>query len=191
MDRRVRVIQRRNVFDGFFRIEEVQLEHERYDGSTTGPITRLIFHRGDAVAVLLHDPAKRSVLLCEQFRTPTVDNGPGWLVELPAGVIEHGEDPETCARREMPEETGYEVTTLQRIATIYPSPGGSSERIHIFYAPISFRDDAKQTGGLASEGEDIKLMTLPDEQAIAQARDGRILDAKTMIALQWLALRGA
>jgi nudix-type nucleoside diphosphatase (YffH/AdpP family) len=186
MDRRVQILDRQEIFHHFFRIDEVRLQYERFDGSMSDPVSRLIFDRGDSVAVLPHDPVKRSVLLCEQFRAPTYERGPGWLLEIPAGIVEPGERAEDCARRETEEEIGYSVGTLQWIATVYLSPGGSSERVHIFHAEVSMRDDTRTTGGVVSEGEDIRIISLPVDEAIAQARGGQILDAKTLIALQWL-----
>jgi ADP-ribose pyrophosphatase len=176
MARRIEILQRKKVFHRFvFRIDEVELQHERFDGSMGPPITRLVLERGDSVAVLPHDPVNRVVLLCEQFRLPTVAHGPGWLLEIPAGIVETGEDVEACARREM-------------IATVYLSPGGSSERVHIFRGGIALRADAPDTAGVESEGEDIRIIRMPVDEAIAKVRAGELLDAKTVVALQWLEL---
>jgi nudix-type nucleoside diphosphatase (YffH/AdpP family) len=189
MDRRVEILHRTKVFHRFvFRIDEVELRHERFDGTMGPPITRLVLERGDSVAVLPHDPVNRVVLLCEQFRLPTVAHGSGWLLEIPAGILETGEDADTCARREMLEETGYSVTALTPIATVYLSPGGSSERIHIFHGEIALRADAADTGGIEGEGEDIRIVRLPVDEAIAKVRAGEMLDAKTVVAFQWLEL---
>jgi ADP-ribose diphosphatase len=186
---RIEILQRKKVFHRFvFRIDEVRLQHELFDGSMGPPITRLVLERGDSVAVLPHDPVHRVVLLCEQFRLPTVAHGPGWLLEIPAGILETGEDVEACARREMIEETGYSVDALDPIATVYLSPGGSSERIHIFRGGIALRADAADTAGIESEGEDIRIIRMPVDEAIAKVRAGELLDAKTVIALQWLEL---
>lgn len=187
MARRVEMLHRKEVFNRFiFRIDEVELQHERFDGTMSPPLTRLVLERGDSVAILPHDPVSRVVLLCEQFRLPTVAHGPGWLLEIPAGILETGEDADACARREMVEETGYSVSALDRIATVYLSPGGSSERIHIFHGTIALRTDAADTAGVESEGEDIRIIRMPVDEAIAKVRAGAILDAKTVIALQWL-----
>jgi nudix-type nucleoside diphosphatase (YffH/AdpP family) len=187
----VRIIERREVFKRFFRIEEVTLQHELYNGSMSKEITRLILDRGDSVAMLLCDRETQLVLLCEQFRAPTYDKGPGWLIELPAGTLEKGEDEEECARRESIEETGYSVKSLRKIACVYLSPGGSSERIHIFYGEVSMADRTGAGGGVIDEGEDIRLISMPIADAIAQAKSGQIQDAKTLIGLQWLELSGA
>jgi ADP-ribose pyrophosphatase len=187
MNRIVNVIQRQEVFHRFvFRIDELKLQHERYDGSMSAEISRLILNRGDSVAMLLHDSESRQLLFCEQFRAPTLDKGPGWLLEVPAGMLEAGEDPEECARREAIEETGFSPRTLRKIACVYLSPGGSSERIHLFYAEVSLSDKIGAGGGLVEEGEDIRLIRMPTAEAIARAAKGEIEDAKTLIAIQWL-----
>lgn len=189
MNRRIEVSQRKTVFQQFiFRIDELQLRHELHDGSMGAQITRLVLERGDSVAVLPHDPAAGVVLLCEQFRAPTVARGPGWLTEIPAGMLEEGESSEACARRETMEETGHEIGALTWIATVYPIPGGSSERIHVFCGRIALRPDAPETAGVASEDEDIRVLPVPVEEALRRMRAGEIQDAKTMIALQWLEL---
>lgn len=188
--KRINIIQRENVFQRFiFRIEEVKVEYERYDGSMSGEVTRLIFERGDSIAVLLHDAEKDHVLLCEQFRAPTMTKDSGWLVELPAGVVEASEEPMDCARRETIEETGYAPRILRPIARFYLSPGGSSERIHLFYAEVSLSDQLGAGGGVVEEGEDIRIIQVPVSQAFAQAAAGEIIDAKTLIAIQWLELQ--
>ncbi len=186
MDRLVHILERHEIFRKFFRIDEVTLQHRRFDGSMSAPITRLVLNRGDSVAILPHDPARKLVMLCEQFRLPTYDKGPGWLLEIPAGMLKDGEEPETCARRETLEEIGYAVRALDRIACVYLSPGGSSERIHIFHAAVSINDRESAGGGLPEEGEDIRLVTLSTAEAFALARAGQIADAKTLIALRWL-----
>lgn len=189
MTRRVEITQRNVIFHRFiFRIEELRLRHELFDGSMSAPITRLVLERGDSVAVLPHDPDMGAVLLCEQFRAPTVTRGPGWLVEIPAGILEDNERPEGCARRETLEEIGHAAEALTPIATIYPSPGGSSERIHIFHGRVALRPDAPETAGLTDQDEHIRVLRLPVEVALARLRAGEIQDAKTVIALQWLDL---
>lgn len=189
MERRIEISQRKTVFQRFiFRIDELKLRHELYNGSMGAQITRLVLERGDSVCVLPHDPVAGVVLLCEQFRAPTVAQGPGWLAEIPAGVLEEGESSETCARRETLEETGHEIEELTWIATVYPSPGGSSERIHVFYGQIALRPDAPDKAGVANEGEDIRILRLAVDDALAKVRAGELQDAKTVIALQWLEL---
>jgi nudix-type nucleoside diphosphatase (YffH/AdpP family) len=188
---RVDILARNEVFRrSIFRIEEIRLRHELFDGSMGKEITRLVLHRGDSVALLLHDPEKEIVLLCEQFRAPTIGHGDGWLMELPAGMVEEAEDAEECAKREALEETGYAVRNLRKVASVYLSPGGSSERVHIFYGQISVAERSGPGGGVVSEGEDIRLLAVPVGDTLFRVREGRIGDAKTLIALQWLEATG-
>lgn len=189
MKRHIELLHSRVIFEHFiFRIEEAEFRHGCFDGSIGAPITRVVLKRGDSVAVLPHDPNAGVVLLCEQFRAPTAERGPGWLVEIPAGMVEKGETVEASARRETREETGHEVDALTTISTVFPSPGLSSERIHIFYGRIALRLNLPVTAGVVNEGEDIRVLRLPVDEALARLRAGAIQDAKTMIALQWLEL---
>jgi ADP-ribose pyrophosphatase len=189
MEKTVKIVHRTPVFKrAIFQIDELVLEHQRFDGSMSGEVTRLILNRGDSVAVLLLDRADSTVLLCEQFRAPTLDEGSGWLLELPAGMIDREEDREACARREILEELGYSIGALRRIASVFLSPGGSSERIHVFFAEVSGTRAIAQGGGLREEGEDIRLVRVPLAEAMEKARRCEIDDAKTLIALQWLEL---
>ncbi len=191
MNRRVEVTEERDVFRrAFFSLKEATLRYERFDGQMSEPVTRLYFDRGDSVAALLHDPAADTLTLVEQFRYPAYVTGHGWLLELPAGVVERdsGESEEETMRREIMEETGYVVASLEPITTCYPSPGGSSERIFLYYAQIS-EDVRHGPGGGVDAGEDTRVVTLPVEEALRRLDDGEIVDAKTIIALQWLAGR--
>jgi ADP-ribose pyrophosphatase len=184
--RKVIIFGKKRVFDGFFKIDEAELSYERSDGSMTPRLKRLCLERGDSVAAILFHRESEQVLLVKQFRFPTYEKGPGWIVETVAGVVEDGETPEEAIRREVAEETGYEVARLQPIATFYVSPGGSSERILLYYAEVSEEGRTGAGGGAASENEDIETVAyslIELEQAMAA---GEIVDAKTIIGIQWL-----
>lgn len=191
MKKRIQLISTKEVFRrSLFRVEEARFRFERYDGSMSDEVLRLDLDRGDSVAALVHDSGDDTVVLTEQFRYPTYQKGPGWVIELPAGVLQAGEDPEQAIRREIVEEVGYAVPRLEPIAKFYASPGGTSERILLFYARVTRSDRVTSGGGLESEGEDIRTVKLPMSDAMRALGDGTIVDAKTIIALQWLALRG-
>lgn len=190
MPKRVEILKKEQVFKkAIFRIEEARLQHERFDGSMSSPIVRLNLDRGDAVAAVIHDPAHDTLVMIEQFRYPTVAKGPGWLLELPAGVVEDEEDPANTMRRELIEEIGYQVTDLQHISTFYTSPGGSSERVFLYYAAVSGSAKVAEGGGLDEEDEDIRSVILSVDEALQKMKTGEIADAKSIIGLQWLELK--
>lgn len=188
-------------FENLFRVKRARLQHRRFDGRMSEPITRINFERGDSVGVLLHDPGEDTVILVRQFRYPvftTLDpeerDGEGarqaWILELVAGVVDS--DCTVCqvAHKELLEEAGYRVIgDLKPIATLYPSPGGTSERIHLFLGEVAGGLRAGKGGGVASGGEDIQTVVVPLDEAMEMVASGEIQDAKTIVALQYLVLR--
>ena len=189
MSRKVEIISKEEVFHkAIFRIEEIHLRHERFDGAMSEPIMRLNLERGDGVAAVVHDPESGSVVLVEQFRPSTYEKGPGWLLELPAGVVEAGDDMLATMQRELVDEIGYRVDNLRHINTFYLSPGGTSERIHLYYARVAAHHATDPGGGLVEEGEDIRIVTVPLTEVFPMIEAGVIADAKTIIGLQWLRL---
>lgn len=187
----VKVRNRRDVFNHFFRIVEAEFDQPKLDGSgVIKNVKRLVFERGDSAAALVHVTDRDVVVLTEQFRFPTFDKGPGVIVEAMAGSMEKGESGESCIRREMLEEIGYKARTLEKIAHFYVSPGGTSERIFLYYAPVTSADLVDpDASGVAHEHEDIRRFEVPTKRFIEDALNGRVLDAKTLIAGLWLAGR--
>lgn len=186
---RVEVHGRRTLLDRFFRVEEVDLSHERSDGSMSRPLTRLNVDRGDGAAVVLHDPERGVVVLVRQFRFSAWEKGPGWLHELVAGTVPEGQQPEDVARAECLEEAGYEVDRLEPVGSFYLTPGGSSERIFLYYAAVGAGQRRGPGGGLQEEGESIEVLEWPEEEVWAALDAGRIADAKTLVGLMWLRRR--
>jgi ADP-ribose pyrophosphatase len=189
MDKKVDIIDKHLIFDDFFKIDEVHLRFRRFDGQLSDPVRRLIFERGDSVAALIVNTDTQKVLLTKQFRYPTLEKGPGWLQEVVAGMIDAHEQPEEAIKREIHEEIGYQVSNLTPIATFYVSPGGSSERIYLYYAEVRTADRISAGGGLVSEHEDIELLELSFAALWDMLARGEIYDAKTLIAVQWLQQR--
>ncbi len=182
-----RIKDHRPLYQGFFRLDAWTIEHDRFDGGRQ-TIVREHLERGDAVAVLLHDPDRDKVLLIEQFRIgPAVRSDTreedAWLLEIVAGMLDAGESPEACARRECLEEAGYEPATLKSLGWYYATPGGSSERIHLFVGEVDAERPSGPGGGVAGEHEDIRVHWVPREQALAWVREGRINSAPPMLAL--------
>ncbi|SRR5258706_1544091 len=191
MQRRVEIVSKNRVFSkAIFKIDEVKLRHTLYNGQMSREITRLALDRGDAVAALVHDRDSDTLLFVEQFRYATYEKGPGWLFEVPAGMIDPGETPEAALVREIHEEIGYapRIEDLKFIACFYLSPGGTSERIYLYFTPVSGLIKLSEGGGMASEGEDIRKLMIKADEAMRRLDAGEIVDAKTIIALQWYRL---
>ena len=187
-DERVEIIEKTTPFQGYFRIDRYRLRHRRFEGGWTEPMTLELFERGHAVAVVLYDPERDCVVLIEQFRIGAYAAGrEPWLTEVVAGIIEEGEDAADVVRREALEEAGCEIRELEPIATILPSPGGSSETIAFYCGRVDARG-AGGVHGLAHEGEDIRVLVLPAEEALARVMAAESANANAVIALQWLAL---
>ncbi|RDE24080.1 ADP-ribose diphosphatase [Motiliproteus coralliicola] len=182
----IELLQTERVYDGFFKLDRVQLRHRLFDGGWSDPLTRELFVRDDAVCLLPYDPVRDQVLLIEQFRVGALqDPSSPWLLELVAGIVEPGETVEQVALREAEEEAGLSVQRLEPICCYHVSPGGSQEQIHLLCGQIDSRD---QGGifGLAHEGEDIRALVVSRKEAFAAVTEGRINNAATLIALQWL-----
>jgi ADP-ribose pyrophosphatase len=188
---RVEVEAREVCHDGVFRLERYRLRHGLFRGGMSAPLTRELFERGHAVAVLPYDPRADAVVLIEQFRVGALARAGGpWLVEVVAGVIDGDEAPETVARREAVEEAGLQLGRLEKICRFYVSPGGTSESVHLYCGEV----DATAAGGvhgLAEEGEDIRVFSEPTDAALTRLSSGEIDSASPVIALQWLALNRA
>jgi nudix-type nucleoside diphosphatase (YffH/AdpP family) len=148
------------------------------------------YDRGNGATILLYDADRGTVLLTRQFRYPVYvnDHPDGMLLETAAGLLDD-DDPGTAIRREAIEETGHEVADLEHVFDLYMSPGSVTERIHFYAARYSSATGLHAGGGLAEEGEHIDVVELPFDEALAQIGSG-IVDAKTILLLQWAALRG-
>ena len=186
MPQRVAVQDRTVLLDDFLKVEAATVSFERFDGTMSAPARRLDVVRKDAVAAILVNKARGSVILVRQFRYATLARGEGWLTEVVAGLVDTGETPEAAMRREILEETGYAIAKLECIYTFYPTPGITSERIMLFCAETLGDDPVQKGGGVASEHEDIAIVEWPFADAFAKLDRGEIEDGKTIIGLMWL-----
>ncbi|MGD2218243.1 MAG: NUDIX hydrolase [Gemmatimonadales bacterium] len=183
---KVRVLEKRWILDDVFKVEEAIIEHRKHDGSWSPPLRQLCFERGDSVAALLLNRDTDRLVMVNQFRYPTLEKGPGWVDEIVAGSLPEGESPEACIAREIREETGYKVEVLEPIATFYMSPGGTSERVLLYYGEVSGEPETAE--GLGVGDEDIKVFEMSPAELWDTFLAGRQQDAKTIIALLWLRL---
>lgn len=185
------VEKRERLVDGFFKVDLYHVRLPALDGTLTPVRKQLVLDRGDAVGVLLYCPATAKVIFVRQFRFPASQKVDGWLLEVVAGMMDEGETPEDAARRETLEESGYEVRELVRIAGFFPTPGGSNERIFLFYAEVEPGMRTAAGGGLATEGEDLEIVEMTVDEVREGLREGAFADAKTLIAIQWLLAKSA
>lgn len=181
---RIKVRSSKVLSNVWARLEQVVFDYRHRDGQWQTQ-TREIYHRGHGAAVLLYDTTRSTILLIRQFRYPawTVD-GDGFLLEVPAGIIE-ADDPVATVRAETEQETGFVIGQPTFLFKAYATPGSVTEQLHYFMAPYSDRNRSGTGGGLHEEGEDIEVLEVPLAQAVLWIEEGRIIDAKTIILIQY------
>jgi ADP-ribose pyrophosphatase len=194
--RRAEIRSQRRLFDDFFKIDELVVTHERFDGTMSPAERKLVFERGDAAALLLLNTDRNAVVLVEQFRAPVLigrrradpATADGWTMEAIAGMIDPGEAPAAAIIREAMEEVGYVVRAPQLISTYFVSPGGASERVFLYFAEV--RDaDRTGAGGGVDDDEDIRIIELPVGELFERLAAAAFDDPKLIIAASWLQAR--
>ena len=184
---RVRIKNNRVLSDRHYRLNEVEFDYRRGDGEWQTQ-TREVFDRGHAAALLPYNLAGRSVVLTRQFRLPAFLAGhDDLMIEAAAGMLDD-ETPEKRIRAEAEEEIGYRLHAVRKVFEAFTSPGAVTEKLHFFVAEYEPEMRVSDGGGLEHEGEDIEVLELPIESALAMISDGRIVDAKTIMLLQYAAL---
>ncbi|MEN8179433.1 MAG: NUDIX domain-containing protein [Pseudomonadota bacterium] len=182
-----KLIDNKEVYDGFLKINRYRLTHELYEGGSCDELIRERMEKLRAASVLLYDPKMDQVVLVEQFRIGAIDHQEHpWVIETVGGYLGASETPEEVARREAIEEANCEIRNLEKICEFMVSPGISVDRIHLFCGQV----DATKAGGihgLDHEGEDIRVVVMDAEQAIGELYGGRMNSTSVIIALQWLA----
>ncbi|MEG5833181.1 ADP-ribose diphosphatase [Enterobacter kobei] len=184
----VEIIARETLYSGFFSMDLYRFRHRLFNGEMSGEIRREIFERGHAGVLLPFDPVRDEVVLVEQIRIAAYDVSESpWLLEMVAGMIEEGETVEDVARREALEEAGLVVGRTKPVLSYLASPGGTSERLSIMVGEVD-ATTAEGIHGLADENEDIRVHVVSREQAYQWVEEGKIDNAASVIALQWLQL---
>jgi GDP-mannose pyrophosphatase NudK len=176
--------------DNWYTLNKVTFTIRKKDG-TEETQSREAYDRGNGAVILLYNPNTKNVILTRQFRLPTYINGnaTGMLTEACAGLLDN-DNPEDCIRRETEEETGYKISKVQKVFEAYMSPGSVTEILYFFVAEYSADMKMNEGGGLEEEGENIEVLELPFEESLAMIDSGEIKDAKTMMLLQYLRIKG-
>ena len=184
----VEIIARETLYSGFFSMDLYRFRHRLFNGEMSGEIKREIFERGHAAVLLPYDPVRDEVVLVEQVRIAAYDTSETpWLLEMVAGKIEEGESVEDVARREALEEAGLVVGRTKPVLSYLASPGGTTERSSIMVGEVD-ATTAEGIHGLADENEDIRVHVVSRELAYQWVEEGKIDNAASVIALQWLQL---
>ncbi len=187
MQDRIRVRSVELLSDDWARLTKTTFDYRRSDGTWETQV-RQTYDRGDGAAILPFDRRRSTVLLVSQFRYPAFASGhPEPLIEACAGLLD-GNDPETAIRKEAEEELGYRLHDVRRLYAPFMSPGSVTERLTLFRDDYTQEDRVSAAGGAVAEGEDIEVIEITLDEALAWVRDERIIDAKTVILLQHLKL---
>jgi ADP-ribose pyrophosphatase len=171
---RERVLSSRTLFEGkilTLRVDDV----EAADGHTS--TREVIEHRGAVGIVCVHDG---DIVLVRQYRHATGEE----LLEIPAGKLDAGEEPETTARRELIEEVGLRANALEHLATYFTTPGFTNERFHLYLAT-----DVTPEPGRTDPGEVLEVERYPAASVRELLASGEVRDAKSLLGLAYLALR--
>ena len=182
------IVSRESAYSGFIPVDVIHLRHRLFAGGWSETMRRELALRPAAVGVLLYDPQQQDLVMVKQFRTGIIgaDQSP-WMLEIVAGLADPDEEPIDVVRREAREEANCEITEAVPICEYFNSPGWCDERINLFCAVV---DSAALQGihGLDDEHEDILIVTVPLEKAVAMVHSGEINNAMSIIAIQWLQL---
>jgi len=185
---KVKILSTEILSDNWYTLKKVTFDYLQKDG-TWKTQSREAYDRGNGATILLYNKENKTVILIRQFRMPTFINGneSGFLIEACAGLLDK-DNPEDCIRRETEEETGYKITAVRKIFEAYMSPGSVTEMLHFFVAEYSKQMKVNEGGGLEHDGEDIEVLELTLDKALAMIQSGEINDGKTIMLLQYAKL---
>lgn len=186
---RVRIQQVEVLSDNWYVLRKTTFDFQGRDGIWR-TMSRETYDRGNGATILLYSTVKKTVVLTRQFRFPAyVNEHDGLLIETCAGLLDQ-DDPHTCIRKETEEETGYRIENVRKVFEAFMSPGSVTERLHFFVGEYSDQDKVSEGGGLEAEGEEIEVLELPLDEALAMIDTGEIKDGKTIMLLQYAKLQG-
>lgn len=182
---RIKDIEKTLLSDNYYTLNKFKFKYQMSYGSWVSQM-REVYERGHGAGILLYNTTKKTVVLIKQFRLPTFlhDNKDGFLIEIPAGLLD-ADNPEQCIIRETEEEVGIRLKSVKKIYEGYSSPGVLTEKMHFFIG--EYTDDMKvsEGGGLASETEDIEVLEIPFTEAVRMLNEGEIVDTRTIVLLQY------
>jgi len=187
---KIRNLKTEILSDNWYTLRKATFEYLKSDGSWEVH-QREAYDRGNGATILLYNRENKTVILTRQFRIPTYLNGneTGMLIESCAGLLDK-DDPEECIKRETEEETGFKISSAEKIFEAYMSPGSVTEIVHFFIAAYTKAMKIGIGGGVDDEQEDIEVLELNIDDAIQMIENGAIKDGKTIMLLQYIQLKG-
>lgn len=189
MNDRIKIKETQLLSDSWYVLNKVTFDYLRKDNTWETQV-REVYDRGNGATILLYNNERKTVILTRQFRIPTYLNGntDGMLIEACAGLLEK-ENPEDCIRRETEEETGYVLKDVHKVFESYMSPGSVTEILYFFVAEYSKDMKISDGGGLKKEQEEIEVLEVSLDEALAMIDTGAIKDGKTIMLLQYARLK--
>ena len=188
MKLKYKIINKKNLYSGFFSLNKYEFIHKKHGGEWTGNVEREIFSGAHVSTLLPYDPVKKEIILIQQFRAGALSRyDEKYLLEIVAGIIDEGENPEETARRECFEETGCEVKKIYPIQSYFPAPGSSESYYHLYLGEIQ-AFDGERIRGLKKENEDILVKSFKIDEVRQMLKEKKIMNGLTLIALQWFFL---
>lgn len=186
---KIRIIKTDTLSNDWYVLKKYTFELQRQNGEWQRQ-NREVYDRGNGATILLYNRDRRTVILTRQFRFPTYMNGyPGYLIETAAGLLDNM-DAENRIKAEAEEETGFRLANVQKVFEAFMSPGSVTEKLHFFIAEYSAEDKVSSGGGVESEGEDIEVLEMAFDDALAAIDRGEIVDGKTIMLLYHVAQKG-
>lgn len=185
----IEIVKTEILSDNWYTLKKVTYQYTKPDG-TVQQQSREAYDRGNGAVILLYNTISRTVILTRQFRIPTYINGneSGMLIEACAGLLDQ-DSPEDCIRRETEEETGYQIKEAKKIFEAYMSPGSVTEILYFFIAEYTNNMKVSDGGGLQEEEENIEILEINIDDALAMIESGEIKDGKTIMLLQYIKLK--
>lgn len=190
MTPRIKINKTEVLSNNWYTLRKITFDIQQKDGSWITQ-SREAYDRGNGAVILLYNVANKTVILTEQFRMPTYHNGnpTGMLIEACAGLLDQ-DNAEDCIKRETEEETGFRITEVKKIYEAYMPPGSVTEILYFFVAEYDKSQQVSEGGGVEGEHENIEVLELPFEKALDMIETGEIRDAKTIMLLQYVQLKG-
>ena len=188
MNDKYKVLEKKKIYNGFFKLHEIKFIHLKHNGSWSRKLKREIFGGSHVAGVIPYDPIKKEILLLSQFRAATIKRKDNPLmIEIVAGMIDKGETPKQAAKRECLEETGCVIKKLININSFYPAPGSSESYYHLFLGEVDAFEGQRNVGK-EDENEDILVKSYKVNSVRKLLKQKKIINGLTLIALQWFFL---